>query len=248
MCTVTITTLARRDHALRVACNRDELLTRLPAIPPRIRPIEDRLAMFPTDPISKGTWIAANDAGLALVLLNVNSEMRRRGFAPRSRGDIIPSLIHIEDARSAIALAASAFHAGDYDPFRLIAIDRENVTEIQSNRHEFSFQSHDLNRSLLFTSSGLGDHLVEPPRRKLFQSVCNSGDFTPARQDRFHQHTWPGREPISICMNRADAQTVSYTTVELIDDRATLTYFPHGPRSSGSATHLSLRISQTVRL
>jgi hypothetical protein len=247
MCTVSITILP--DRAIRLACNRDELLNRPPALPPRISEFGERLAAFPIDPISKGTWIAVNDAGLVLSLLNVNAPRRPRAAAPRSRGEIIPSLLQVHDAAEAIALAATSLHAPDYQPFRLVALDREALLEMISDGHEFHFTSHELAElPILFTSSGLGDALAHKPRQKLFDSFCAAGDFDRLRQDRFHRHSWPDRSEISVCMHRADAQTVSHTTVELRADRVTLGYLPAVPAARATAAHLALRLSQMVRL
>src|SRR5436305_3313340 len=58
------------------------------------------LNSFPTRrssdlPASGGTWLAANDAGLALAVLNVNPPERdREALRPtRSRGEVIPALL-----------------------------------------------------------------------------------------------------------------------------------------------------------
>ena len=88
MCTVTIITVdsaaqcapdsgsAARGKGIRLACNRDELRTRPAALPPIIRTFGNRKAIMPVDPISNGTWIAVNDAGIAATLLNVNLSLK----------------------------------------------------------------------------------------------------------------------------------------------------------------------------
>jgi hypothetical protein len=47
---------------------------------------------------------------------------------------------------------------------------------------------------------------------------------TPAAQDAFHRHSWEGREHVSVQMSRAEARTVSRTTVELSRRGARMTY------------------------
>ena len=75
MCTVTVLpqALLSSDASddqllLRVVCNRDELTTRTPALPPTLWTAGPRRVLMPIDPHSGGTWIAANDAGLVFVL------------------------------------------------------------------------------------------------------------------------------------------------------------------------------------
>ena len=75
MCTVTALPAALLASAsdsllLRVVCNRDEHLTRAPALPPTVWAAGARRALMPIDPSSGGTWIAANDAGLVFAVLN----------------------------------------------------------------------------------------------------------------------------------------------------------------------------------
>src|SRR5262249_44773985 len=71
MCTLTV--LPLEGDRTRLAFNRDELRTRPEALPPQWTHHGSRSAVHPIDPVSNGTWIAANDAGLALALLNVTT-------------------------------------------------------------------------------------------------------------------------------------------------------------------------------
>src|SRR5215510_2217521 len=86
MCTVTI--LRSRDM-LRVACNRDEQRARPEAYAPFIATAGRMKALMPHDPKGRGTWIAANTAGLVFALLNRNGGARQ----PISRGVVIPALL-----------------------------------------------------------------------------------------------------------------------------------------------------------
>src|SRR5262249_13957501 len=77
MCTVSIVALNEPgNRRLRLACNRDELRSRPAALPPLVRNCDERQAIMPIDPVSDGTWIAVNDAGIAATLLNVNLATR----------------------------------------------------------------------------------------------------------------------------------------------------------------------------
>jgi hypothetical protein len=69
VCTLSVVPIGDR---VRLAFNRDEKRTRAPGLPPRAARIGHRTAILPTDPASGGTWLAVNDAGLALAVLNVN--------------------------------------------------------------------------------------------------------------------------------------------------------------------------------
>jgi hypothetical protein len=227
MCTVSVIELPRwSGGGFRLACNRDELLTRPVARPPEIRLLGDRRAVTPIDPTSDGTWVGVNDAGVALALLNVN---RRDGltFGERSsRGRIIPSLLHGDNADH-VFNAAAQIDPQRYPPFRLVIIVGLRWGEILSDGRQLDVQAHPFDATpLVFTSSSLGDDLVEQPRRELFSRTVRPP--TSDGQDAFHLHAWPDRPHLSVNMSRPDARTVSRTVIEVTDDAATMRYFADG--------------------
>jgi uncharacterized protein with NRDE domain len=84
MCTVSVLQLP--GNVIRVACNRDEQVTRAAALPPVVRRIGGVRAMMPVDPVSGGTWVGADEAGVVMALLNYNPRDASAAAAPRSRG------------------------------------------------------------------------------------------------------------------------------------------------------------------
>ena len=225
MCTVSAIPLG--VSGFRLVCNRDELRTRPLALPPTIRRFGDRTAALPVDFPSCGTWIAVSDAGLVMALLNANPQRRLQldDIASRqSRGRIIPALLHCDEVEQALELARD-IDPYDFQPFRLIVLNESTCIEIASNGFDLMSASRAFDGApLMFTSSGLGDQLVEHPRRELFDRMVRSAALSPARQDAFHAHQWPDRPQISVMMERADARTVSRTIVEVRNDAASLRY------------------------
>jgi hypothetical protein len=67
----------------------------------------------------------------------------------------------------------------------------------------------------MFTSSSLGDAIVDRPRRELFEQVVARTDNWLWGQWRFHRHQWADRPEISVRMAREDAVTVSRTTIDV---------------------------------
>ncbi|MBI1336705.1 MAG: hypothetical protein GC164_07065 [Phycisphaera sp.] len=222
MCTVTIIPLRRgatessTPTGLRLAANRDELRTRPTAQPPVIQEFRGRRAILPIDPDSGGTWVAVNDAGLVMTLLNVNlPEGYERTATMRSRGTIIPNLLHHGTLEEALK-DVKDLRAGDFPPFRIVLAQADIYATARSDGKTVTIQHGTLSDGpAFFTSSGLGDALVDGPRRGLFDSWFNSHGVTPQRQDALHAHRWPERLPLSVCMSRADARTVSRTVVEI---------------------------------
>jgi hypothetical protein len=213
VCTVSI--ISPREGVLRLACNRDEMLSRPEALPPQTVRFGAREAVLPIDPQSGGTWIALSDANLVFAILNARRGWTSDAKAPRSRGEIIPSLLHSSTVEEVIE-RMSAFDAKLYGPFHLLVMGLHGGAEVMSDGRRVIRRRVWLERlPLMLTSSGLGDELVAPPRRELFDRMIAFGDQTPAAQDAFHRHAWPDRRYLSVLMRRTDARTVSYTVVEL---------------------------------
>lgn len=243
MCTLTVVPLPG-DH-LRLAFNRDERPTRPPAYPPAVWAFGDRRAVLPIDPQSGGTWLGVNDAGLALAVLNVNPPEKWSRQSPRSRGTIIPALLGRASPADALAELDRTFDYHDFAPFRLAVVGRGVVAEVRWDGREPMVTTRLLGGApLLFTSSGLGDHLVEGVRRELFDDLfAGPPDGWAAPQDEFHRHRWPGREHLSVNMARATARTVSFAVVDLAVTAATVTYHPAAPHEPGEPTVVRLPLT-----
>lgn len=222
MCTVSALRLP--GDVIRVAVNRDELLTRAAALPPVVRRIGGRRAVMPVDPVSDGTWVAASESGLIMALLNYNSPGRQGVAGPRSRGVIIPMLLDQETARAAAAMTMS-LSPWSFGPFRLVLLNHDTCAEVTSDGQELGLRLHGGRRqAVLFTSSGLGDHLVEGPRAELFGLMLSGGRVSAQAQDWFHRHQWADRPELSVRMRRADARTVSTTIVEMGPEGISMSY------------------------
>jgi hypothetical protein len=241
MCTLTAVPLP--GDRLRLAFNRDERPTRPPALPPAVRAFGDRRAVLPIDPQSGGTWLGVNDAGLALAVLNVTPESPPPAVGGLcSRGTIIPALLGRATPADALAELDRTFDYADLAPFRLAVVGRGVVAEVRWDGREPMVTTRLLGGGpLLFTSSGLGDHLVEGVRRELFDDLfAGPSDGWAAAQDEFHRHRWPGREHLSVNMARATARTVSFAVVELAATAATIAYHPAAPHEPGEPTAVRL--------
>lgn len=248
MCTLTVVPVtgtasgggaAVDARGFRLAFNRDELRTRAKALPPRITECEGGRAVMPIDPQGGGTWIAAGDTGIVLALLNVNPSSAGRpsskpsGMQRSSRGLIIPHLLELDD-RQAMVRAACELRANEYAPFRLVIVDEREVDEIRSDGRSITATTTAYGRRpAFFTSSGLGDALVEGPRRALFDEAFTNSSNWLEEQRRFHRHVWPDRRHVSVCMSREDALTVSHTAVEVSERTVTMTYHDGPPDADG---------------
>jgi hypothetical protein len=224
VCTVSI---VPSGDGLRVMCNRDERRSRPLALAPRSQNIAARRVLFPVDPASGGTWIGANDASLAFVLLNRTIDADRpKTPPPHSRGTIIPTLL-ASDALHVAVKRAITLAPEHFAPFRLIALHGPRVAVVTSDGRRLSLHFEDTGRPLLFTSSALGDAVVAAPRRELFERlVVQSPSGWLDGQRCFHRHSWPRATETSVLMTRGDARTVSRTVLETTSPMTTFGYEP----------------------
>ena len=221
MCTVSFFPGA---HGFYLAMNRDEKLDRSTALAPRIINIGSRRAVFPSEPTG-GTWISANDAGVCLALINwhrVGRQLKNDGV---SRGDVVRALAG-KSAANKIADGVAKLPLRKLRPFRLIAIlpSEKLVTEWRWNLEALTMRDYKW-RSQHWFSSGFDEQRAEVERQRVCDAALTHQSTKSLRWLRLlHRSHSPKRGPLSICMHRRDASTVSYTEVAVSGRRATMRY------------------------
>lgn len=244
MCTLTI--VPTFGNRLRIAFNRDEQRSHPLGLAPEIRQFGGRAAILPTDPVSGGAWLAANDSGLVFALLKVGTANRKRSPLPeRSRGEIILALVGADSLSSALATAEKSLDYRAFAPFQLVLVKHGLVTDMRWDGSEPMVMSRLVGWSpLMFTSSILGDDNVEGLRRGLFLDLFSGPEETwESMQELFHRHRWPGRERQSANMTQADAYTVSHMVIELKADEVEFIYHPDSPDVSADRKTVNLRLT-----
>jgi hypothetical protein len=226
MCTLSI---VPHDDGFRLSCNRDERRARPPALAPSLQRLKRRAATFPVDPLSGGTWIGVNEAGLTMALLNrtIDPAASMRTPPLRSRGLIVPALLGCGCLAEALEMAAS-LNPADFDLFRLVVVQHTSAAVVTSGGFALSVDTMEVSRPLMLTSSSLGDAVVEGPRRRLFQELVmdDGGAGWISAQSHFHHHQWPESTHISVSMERSDALTVSRTVIDVSARGIELRYQP----------------------
>src|SRR5258708_4187482 len=85
MCTVSF---IARKNGYALAMNRDEKLTRAAGLPPKLRKVDGRAVLCPSEP-GGGTWIALNHSGATLALINWYSVGAHVKIDAISRGEVV---------------------------------------------------------------------------------------------------------------------------------------------------------------
>jgi hypothetical protein len=208
MCTVTF---MPRKNGYCLGMNRDEKLARPQGLPPKLKVVKNRRVICPSEP-GGGTWIALNDFGVSLALINWYSVPKRVKDSPTSRGEVVKAACAVENPRTMQAVL-SALPLERINPFRLIAVFPA-VGQIMEYRWEL--KNLGLNKCdwqpQQWISSGFDERAAQRERNRTFRQALaqkSAGRLTWLR--RLHSSHAPQKGPFSTCMHRLDAATVSYT-------------------------------------
>jgi len=220
MCTLSAIRFGSKgEETVRIAFNRDELVTRPAGLPLVRKRAGERETITPIDPVSGGTWIGVNDAGVIIALLNVfakpvSESWNRRKRGRYSRGTLIPRLLESRSAAEILDFF-SPFPFDDYDPFRIVVFQNHEWGEVYRDGTESRITPLvPFTEPFFITSSGFGDHEAYRYRKKIFEAFFAQNPPDRELQDRFHRVESKESPQFGITMVRADAKTVSHTVIE----------------------------------
>jgi hypothetical protein len=241
MCTLTVVT---GSDTYLMAMNRDEKIARGAGMPPEIYEFDDTRAIYPNDG-DGGTWIAANEYGIALALLNWHDvASSRKAAKTQSRGRVIPALI---GSRSLAGLQ-EVFDVSNFKgmmPFRLVGVfpSEREIREWRWDSMHLEFHVREWKLRHWFSSS-LSDKQAASLRGAACRAANDESDVgsVPWLRRLHASHvTDPG--PFSLCVHREDVRTLSYTEVACTPATVTVEHFLASPCSMRSS-----HLIQTQRL
>jgi hypothetical protein len=214
--------------------NRDELLTRAMADPPQVFRWGTTAAIYPHE-AEGGTWLAANEYGITLAVLNWDDVAKLvRVGKQKSRGLVIPALIASPGAVEVSETLRSHSLAGTL-PFCLVGVfaREQEVREwrwdgqrLAQNRHSWSARH--------WFSSGRSDEAAQKQRGATFDAARKDADADSIDWlRRLHGSHVPEPGPFSVCVHRDDAATVSYSEVVCGRDEVSFSYQAGHPCGGG---------------
>ena len=226
MCTVTF---IARSEGYCLGMNRDEKLTRPTGIPPKKQLVNGRAVLCPSEP-GGGTWIALNDSGVCLALINWYSVAKRVQRNSITRGEVVKSVSSsVSPDESAAELKRLPLEC--INPFRLIGIFpattaviewRWDLARLVRKKHPWKAQQ--------WISSGFDEPTAQRVRGTTFRGALR--ERSAGRLDwlrRLHRSHLPRCGPFSTCMHRSEAATVSYTEIAVSDRLASIGYYTGPP-------------------
>ena len=234
MCTVAFVPLEGGGYLL--GHNRDERPVRVPGEPPRLMADAACRALAPRDPEAGGTWIAVNEAGITVCVLNAaDRSPDRLPAVPRSRGLVVQDLAcaaslektraHLSRAQDLLA-RTRAFHVVAVEP-GWHAGGTARVGRFRWDGIDGSWETADA--PAIFVSSLLYPIEVEQERTARWRARLGQGPLDREALAAFLSGHEPERGPLSVCMHREDAGTVSRTLVEVTRHAAVMRYRPGPP-------------------
>jgi len=217
--------------------NRDERLTRAPATAPAVRERGGVRFIAPLDGDFGGTWLAVNRFGLTLGLLN---RYRVEGYtpppAPRSRGLLPLDLIDAAGLGEALTRLPD-LPLSRTQPFTLVlAMPGTPVTLAAWDGAGLETREHAA-PGLVLTSSSVTEPEVAEARLRTFASLpAPTADALTA----VHRSHLPERGRRSVCMHRDDAETQSFSRIEVTAEQIVFHHVPDAPCRGGALPPLVL--------
>jgi len=230
MCTVT---WIHEDGGYQLFCNRDEKVTRRQATPPSVTVREGVRFLAPVDGDFGGTWIATNELGVSLCLLNGGNA--HGAMAARSRGLLVLDLIPLPSI-AAICAFVQAADLSAYAPFTLAALEPGKsaaVVEWNGSRTTIRYRAEP---HFMLTSSSFDTEEVTRNRAEEYARLINAG-VDANRLVAFHQSHQPARSAYSVCMHRHDAETVSFSRIRVAHGQTDFFYSPGAPCECGGSVN-----------
>jgi len=240
MCTMTWFT---KPDGYELFFNRDERLSRRRAEAPTIQSDDGVDYISPTDSDAGGTWIAVNEYGITVCLLNHYQFEQIETYKKWiSRGEMVRSFANTSDLRIAERVF-DQIDLFDYRAFRMFMIDQ------RGNNCLFVWDGHsarvERNVTTPKSSSSVDSKNVKARRKQLFADMNlidsqNSQDFI-----NYHASHLPARSKDSVCMHRDDAKTVSLSHVVVSDKGISFAYADGSPCEVGFAEPVFLDFIQS---
>ena len=218
MCTVTWRPVS---GGYEVFMNRDELYSRGRALPPAIASRAGTRYIAPTDTDAGGTWIAANEHGITVCLLNYyHAAMPPAPADPRSRGQLVLDAVSLRDA-TAIRQHLEEIDESIYRPFTMLVFDRDGAIEM--HQWDGRVLTTTAGPAAPITSSGYRFAEAESTRIATYATLVGEH---PTHQDLvdYHRSHVPERGPYSVCVHRSDGGTRAFSNITVSDGDVTFAH------------------------
>lgn len=241
MCTMT---WFLTDSGYELFFNRDERVTRHRALPPSVQEHSQANGglryISPTDADAGGTWIASNETGVTVCLLNHYQFQQISTYKKWvSRGEIVrefSQFVELTQARRHF----ETLNLDDFRAFRMFIIEPSGRNLLLVWDGHAARVENDVKAPK--SSSSVDAKYVKSIRKQLFTDLglttsTSSEDFI-----KYHSSHAPSKSKESVCMHREDAKTVSFSHVKVDIESVTYRYADGSPCEAELSAPVSIAL------
>jgi uncharacterized protein with NRDE domain len=226
MCTVT---WLRERGGYMLLCNRDELLSRKPAVAPAVKEHRGVRFIAPEDGDHGGAWIAVNQFALSVCLLNRYQDSGTHGTNHTSRGLLLLDMAKCSSGAEVLRRVC-AVDLVRFQPFILLALEPDRDALVIEWTGSTCSIRHEAESAMPLSSSSYKTPSVIEARRNCFERLTDGRSrLDAATLFRFHANHSPGRSAYSPCVHREDARTVSFSWIKATRDAVEFRYHADSP-------------------
>ena len=237
MCTMT---WFKTEQGYELFFNRDEQLSRKRALLPTVYNDAGVDFICPIDADAGGTWIASNQFGVTVCLLNHYQFQQIETYKDwTSRGEIVRSFASVNTMTNA-KREFDKLELNQFRAFRLFVIEPSGRNAL------FVWDGHkariEYNVKAPKSSSSVDAEAVKAGR---IQQFFDAGLDESTQVDDYidyHSSHRPDRSERSVCMHRADAKTVSFTHISVDAQVVNLAYADGSPCEAKLAPPIRLEL------
>ncbi len=233
-----------REDGYELFFNRDERKSRRRAELPTSQFSDGVQYLSPTDADAGGTWIAVNQYGVSVCLLNHYQFEQIETYKNWiSRGEMVRRFATITSLVEAETLFNS-LDLNDYRAFRMFMIDhlggnRLCVWDGHSARVECDVTTPK-------SSSSVDAKRVKALRKNLFANLNLSESKRVDDYINYHASHLPSRSKESVCMHRDDANTVSLSHVSVSSQGISFRYADGPPCEAELGPALAMKFTDPI--
>jgi len=228
MCTVTYIPIrpSSANSGYLLTSNRDEKTARAPAFLPEILHINHKKVAIPFDPVGKGSWVAAEESGRTVCLLNGAFEPHLPQLAYKhSRGLVVTKYFNYRCLHDFAAL----FDFSNLEPFTLVVAEESRLHELRWDGTKLHQCLLDENKPYIWSSVTLYSPNVRSKREWMFKEWLSKNlEHLPSDPNLvfdFHQFSEENAANEGIAINRDNVmKTVSITAVSVLNHSVALQY------------------------
>ena len=232
-----------KEDGYELFFNRDERKSRRRAQLPTSQVSDGVQYLSPTDADAGGTWIAVNQFGVTVCLLNHYQFEQIETYKKwTSRGEMVrrfattTSLLEAESLFDSLAL-------DDYRAFRMFIIDHRGGNRL------CVWDGHmarvERNVTTPKSSSSVDAKHVKSVRKKLFANLNLADSKRIDDYINYHASHLPHRSKESVCMHREDANTVSLSHVSVSSQGVNFRYADGAPCQADLGPALAMKFVES---